>query len=246
MKIEITIPVLNEEETLLENVRKTLSFLETSIIDEYSIVIADNGSTDKTRELGKKLANENIEVSYLNVGEKGVGRALKASWKDSNADIVGYMDLDLATDLNHLEEVYEVFKGEENIGVINGSRLHKNSVVKNRKFIREVTSRSFNLIAKFLLGYKISDGMCGFKFFRSDIAKELIKTGIETNGWIFSTEMLAKASWKKINIKEIAVKWEDDGSSKVKIISLSKEYFKHLIKLNQEKNKWVRDFGEEE
>jgi len=62
--------------------------------------------------------------------------------------------------------------------------------------------------------------MCGFKFFDRKVAQELINTGIDTKGWFFSTEMLVKAEWKNIKIKEIPVKWTDDRKSKVKILSL--------------------------
>ena len=82
--------------------------------------------------------------------------------------------------------------------------------------------------------------MCGFKFFDWKVAQELINTGIDTKGWFFSTEMLVKAEWKNIKIKEIPVKWTDDRKSKVKILSLSSNYLKSILKLKKEKKEFLK------
>ena len=108
-KIEITIPVINEEETLKLQIEKILSFINKKCnkYGQISIVIADNGSTDKTQQISKKLEEKNSQIRYIRLEERGVGRALKASWLSSSSDIVGYMDLDLATNLKHLYQVFE-------------------------------------------------------------------------------------------------------------------------------------------
>ena len=69
-------------------------------------MIADNGSTDKTEEIARKLQSSHEEIEYLKLPRKGVGLALKTSWIFSTADIVGYMDLDLATALEHLKDAH--------------------------------------------------------------------------------------------------------------------------------------------
>ncbi len=243
MTIDITIPVLNEEETLVKQVEKTLQFLMSSSLQNYRIVIADNGSDDQTEFLGRQLASiHEGKVSFIKVGKRGVGLALRTSWMQSDADIVGYMDLDLATDLKHLEQVYHLIKNE-GIPVVNGSRLLAGSHVVNRTLTREFTSRTFNSVVRNLLGVSFTDGMCGFKFFRRQIAQSIIATGVNTEGWIFSTEMLVKTEWKGIYIHEIPVHWEDDQNSKVKIFKLSLEYLRHLWKLRKEKKYWMETYA---
>ena len=179
---EITIPVLNEEKTLKNNVLVALHYIKNQITPYISIVIADNGSTDMTGEIGKSLSKTYEGIKYLKLPKKGVGMALRTSWLQSSADIVGYMDLDLATDLNHLREVYDLLT-KNRYEIINGSRLLPDSVVKNRSIMREITSRSFNRLIQVLLGVRLTDGMCGFKFFRRSTVVPLINTGIKTEGW---------------------------------------------------------------
>lgn len=238
MKFEITIPVLNEEETLEMNVNKVLTFLETSTIQEYSVVIADNGSVDGTESIGKALMDKHREVKYLKMHKRGVGLALRSSWMQSEADVVGYMDLDLATDLKHLEEVNTMFLGGDT-DIVNGSKMMKASNVYNRKLIRKITSWGFNFLAMRLLSYNITDGMCGFKFLRKKVATDLINRGITTDGWIFSTEILAKAHWSNYKIKEIAVDWTDDQTSKVKIVKLSYQFFCELLRIRTSRKEWI-------
>lgn len=237
--LEITIPVLNEETTLEKNILNALRFCQEEVTTEVQIVIADNGSTDQTSVIGKNLAQNYEGVKYLRVPKKGVGLALRTSWALSKAEVIGYMDLDLATDLEHLREVYQTLIVKKDFDIVNGSRLLPNSVVKNRSPLRELTSRLFNQIVQNLLGVSITDGMCGFKFFNRKTALELIGTGITLDGWFLATEILVKADWLDIPVKEIPVKWTDDPNSKVNVLKLSKEYWREILRLRREKEQFL-------
>lgn len=235
MTFDITIPVLNEEATLSQNVRILHQFLVTHFPDQqqWQIVIADNGSTDRTLEIAQQLDQEIPQVTYVKVPRRGVGLALKYSWSRSNADIVGYMDLDLATDLPHFLEVYKAI-AEQDYDIVYGTRLHKNSKVINRPFKREIASRVFNFLLKVYLGVRFSDGMCGFKFLKREVYQSLHEGGANNDGWFFSTELLTVAEWQKLKIYELPVQWTDDvSSSKVKIVPLAIRYIKSMAALKK-------------
>ena len=237
MTFDITIPVLNEEESLESNVKILHQFLCSHFPDQthWKIVIADNGSTDRTPEIAQALCEELKEVQYVQVPRPGVGLALKTSWGQSKADIVGYMDLDLATDLKHFPEVYKAI-AEDNYDIVYGSRLHKNSKVINRPFKREVASRIFNFLLKTYLGVKFSDGMCGFKFLKRDVYPALYEGGAQNDGWFFSTELLTVGEWQGRKIFELPITWTDDiSSSKVKIVPLAKKYIRAMKELKKKK-----------
>lgn len=236
-KLEITIPVLNEEKTIKLKINEMINFVENNISNvTVKFIIADNGSTDATERYSLELVDKVENLEYIKLPEKGVGLALRTSWLKSSADYVGYMDLDIATDLEALKIVTSEM--EKNTKIINGSRLLKDSIVINRTLLRELSSRVFNMILKLVLKVKFTDGMCGFKFLDRKIAQELIETGIDTKGWFFSTEIMVKGSWKNIEIKEIPVKWTDDRNSKVKIFSLSLNYLKSIFKLKNEEKEF--------
>ncbi len=232
---DITIPVLNEEETLERNVRILHAFILEKFPDTslWKIIIADNGSTDKTTAIAKKLGTELKEVKLVSVPERGVGLALNTSWSQSEADIVGYMDLDLATDLPHFIEAYDAIANND-FDIVYATRLHKNSQVINRPLKREISSRVFNWLVKFYLGTHFSDGQCGFKWLKRSVFPQLQENGVRDNGWFFSTELITVSEWLGLRIFELPVKWTDDVSStKVKVIPLAKRYIKNMQELKK-------------
>ena len=156
MNLEITIPVLNEEETIREKIKEMIEYTQKNILNKnVSFIIADNGSTDKTEQYSMELIKKYNNLKYIKLPEKGVGLALRTSWSESKADYVGYMDLDIATDLKALLTVIDEL--EKGTKIVNGSRLLKESEVINRTLLREITSRGFNLLLKLILKIKFTD-----------------------------------------------------------------------------------------
>lgn len=228
MKIDITFPVYNEETRLPIGLTNLLNFLEKEGIEDYGILIADNGSVDKTEEKALEFTKRNDKIKYIKVGKKGVGLALKTSWGQSEADIVGYMDVDLATDLKHLHDVIKLFK-EPDVAIVNGSRNMKNSEVLNRTTLRTITSRGFNYILRAVFFTKISDGMCGFKFIRREIYNKIREIGLRNDGWFFSTELLILAEHFGFKVVDIPILWKDDQDSKVKLFDTISYYLKEIF-----------------
>lgn len=228
---EITLPVLNEEKILKRNIFLVHDFLlrELPEYSDWTIVIADNGSTDQTQEIGENLAVQNPRIKYYRMQEKGVGLALQTSWSQSRAGIIGYMDLDLATDLKHFKETLTIL--DSGCDLVYGSRLSKKSIVKGRSIKREFTSRCFNFIARNYLGVNFSDGMCGFKFMKREVFPKLFSGGAQSKGWFFSTELLVVAEWLDLKVCELPVEWTDSEESHVRILPLSLQYLNSMRKL---------------
>ena len=183
--LDIAIPVLNEENRLKSGIEKLITFLKTeNLLSQTQLSIADNGSTDRTEEQARELVNIYSNVRYLKVGQKGVGLALKKAWGDSTGNWVGYMDVDLATDIKHIKDVFRLLLDEQ-IEVVTGSRLLAGSEVINRMLTREITSRGFNKILQCALGIHFTDGMCGFKFIKRSIFDVLMERGVHNDEWFF-------------------------------------------------------------
>jgi glycosyltransferase involved in cell wall biosynthesis len=239
-KIHITFPVLNEETQLEDSVRRTLAFCASNAIEAFEICIADNGSTDRTPEIGEKLAADHDEVSYLRVGKRGFGLALKTAWAQTDADFCGYMDVDLATDLKHLKQVYDLIQSGAGYDLYLGSRLMPGASVKNRTTLRAITSRIFNKLVSARLGVGFTDAMCGFKFIRTSLYREMAERFDFMDDWFFAAQLAVRAEWLNAKILDLPVDWTDEPNSKssARLFSLSKLFISGINDLREEKRKF--------
>lgn len=238
--IEIVIPVLNEEETLGNQIQKLENHLERQASQEftYQITIANNGSTDSTLEIANLLAERFQNIRVVTVNSPGVGLVLKNAWQSSECDYVGYMDLDFSTDLNHLRDVEILFT--EGYECVFGSRLLPQSQVSGRSIKRTIISIIFNRVIRIIFDSSLSDGMCGFKFIKRNKLSKILQSGAECDGWFFCTELTVIAQKVGCEFIEIPVKWEDDKSSKVHIPSLTYQYILDIIRLKNRISKISR------
>ncbi len=101
VRVDVVIPVYNEERDLERSVQTLRQFLHERVDYDWRIVIADNASRDRTLEIAQELSKRYpSEVTYIHLDQKGRGRALRKAWMESDADILSYMDVDLSTDLS--------------------------------------------------------------------------------------------------------------------------------------------------
>ncbi len=216
LQVDIVVPVRNEECDLAPSVRRLVSYLRESFPFSARITIADNGSTDATWAIASRLARELPEVRAIHMELPGRGRALRAIWSQSDAEVLAYMDVDLSTDLNALLPlVAPLLSGHSDLAI--GTRLARGSrVIRGPK--RELISRSYNMLLRTLMGARFSDAQCGFKAIRRDQARALLPLTQDT-GWFFDTELLMLAERAGLRIHEIPVDWVDDLDSRVDIIA---------------------------
>jgi len=215
-QVDIVVPVKDEERDLAPSVRRLCSYLREQFPFTARITIADNGSTDKTWAVATALSREFASVSAIHMEEPGRGRALRAIWAASDADVLAYMDVDLSTDLNALLPlVAPLLSGHSDIAI--GTRLARGSrVIRGPR--REVISRSYNLLLRASLGAEFTDAQCGFKAIRRDQARALLPLTQDT-GWFFDTELLVLAERAGLRIHEVPVDWIDDTDSRVDILA---------------------------
>jgi glycosyltransferase involved in cell wall biosynthesis len=230
-RVDIVIPVYNEHAVLAPSVQRLHAFLSAGITYDWRIVIADNASTDDTFRIARELAGSLERVAAVHLDQKGRGRALRATWLASEADIVAYMDVDLSTDLNALSPLLAALASghsEVAIGTRLAGRGRMPRVTRGAK--RELISRAYNHILHLVLRARFSDAQCGFKALRADVARTLLP-GITDEGWFFDTELLIAAQRRGMRIHEVAVDWVDDSDSRVDIVSTALADLRGVLRL---------------
>lgn len=211
-KLDIVIPVYNEERALPIAVERLRAHLE-GWPEDWRIVIADNASTDSTEAVGRRLDAEG-QVAYVRIPTKGRGYALRHAWGKSDADVLAYMDVDLSTGLEALRQLVDaVVSGGYDLAT--GSRNMKESqVVRSAK--RRVLTWVYNHLLRVVLRIRFSDAQCGFKAISRESARALLPL-VEDNNWFFDTELLVIADKAGYRIKDIPVIWLEDADSRVNI-----------------------------
>lgn len=226
--VNVTLPVFNEENKLAATVEKVSAYLRLHPEQRYELVIASNGSTDRTVEIARSLQQIQPNLQVVDLPKKGRGSALKHVWNRSAADIFSYMDCDLSTDLNCLQPLLAPLLARTHDIAI-GSRLRSESSIQ-RGFKRSFISKSYNVLVKTLFDVSFSDAQCGFKAI-SRKAFGQIGPFVEDDGWFFDTELLIVAENLGHRVFELPVQWVENSDSKVKIISTVIADFKGLLRV---------------
>lgn len=232
--INILFPVLNERLRLENGIEKTISYVRAHLPIPCQITILDNGSEDETPEIGKRLAEKYAEVSYVRVGERGVGVAFRKGIALNECSLVGYMDIDLSTDIKHLGQTVRLFQEEEQLQYVNGSRFAKTSDTKGRKWYRKITSMGLVFLLKAGFHMKATDAVCGFTFLRKEAAERLVAVCGNDNGWFYTIEFLLRAERMGMCIYDMPVEWQEDYNTTVKIWKTIKNYLIQMRRLHRE------------
>jgi putative flippase GtrA len=229
--VDVVVPVHNETAVLADSIRRLHDYLTAELPLGWRIVIADNASTDATPQIALALAEDLPNVELLALPGKGRGRALRAAWERSDAEVVCYMDVDLSTDLRALPPLLApLLSGHSDLAI--GSRLAPGSrVVRGAK--RELISRTYNRLLHTILGTRFSDAQCGFKAIRADAAQRLLPA-VRDEEWFFDTELLVLAQRQGLRIHEVPVDWIEDPDSRVDIVSTAVADLRGIARLLSE------------
>lgn len=234
MMVTILFPVLNERLRLESGIVRTVEYLAHIGYEDYEIIIVDNGSEDETPEIAAKLCERYPRVIYERIGVRGVGAAFRRGVAISHGDVVGYMDIDLSTNLRHLGEAIHIFETQEEIAYINGSRFAKASDTKGRKWYRQITSRGLLILLHGILGMQCSDALCGFTFIRRDVVCSLIEGSSDDNGWFYTVELLLRAEKRGVRILDYPVEWQEDYNTTVRVWKTIRNYIVQIARLYKE------------
>lgn len=215
MDLVIVIPAHNEEEIIKKNVEILIDYLQKNKIPlKWQVIVAENGSTDKTIDELKKIKSKNF--SWFTLPVRSRDKAIKDAWLKLDANYYMFLDADLATDIKHIPRlVNEAIRGWDMVG---GSRRMKDSVVDRTRF-RKFMSFGFNLLMNMIFWTNIKDFQCGFKIVNRKVRDEILpKTKYSDEGFM-DTELIVVGRSFGYKFKEIPVKWTNDRHSKFNMIN---------------------------
>ncbi|NLP56596.1 glycosyltransferase family 2 protein [Lutibacter sp. B1] len=196
MDISVVIPLLNEEESLNELYDWIVKVMQSNRYS-YEILFIDDGSTDSSWEVIKKLSAKDNNVKGIRFQKNyGKSQALNAGFKKVLGDVIITMDADLQDSPDEIPDLYNSIKNE-GYDLISGwkKKRYDSTIRKN------LPSKLFNAAARRTSGLKLHDFNCGLKAYKKEVVKNIDVSG-EMHRYI---PVLAKnAGFTKINEKVVA------------------------------------------
>jgi len=201
LDVSIVIPAYNEV-ARLPNTLISLSEWVSKRSETFEVIVVDDGSTDKTADLALKYPSVVFEILPSNAGK---GAAVRRGMLRAEGDLILMMDADLATPMSEFDLLLGAVVGGADVAI--GSRPLRTSTLSVRQPIaREVAGRLFNFIVRLVSGLPHRDTQCGFKLWRSDVAKDCFSR-CTINGFAFDVESLVVSKSLGYVVSEVGVRW---------------------------------------
>jgi glycosyltransferase involved in cell wall biosynthesis len=203
--VSIVIPIYNEEAILHAAIVDLRDRLESTGW-KYEIILAENGSHDRTVEIGQDLANKYGDTSaghvkILSMGEPNYGKALKQGILLARGDLVICDEIDLCDVDFHRRAVDLLETGEADLVI--GSKLAEGSE-DDRPMIRHVASLAYSSMLRVLLGFRGTDTH-GLKAFRRTALLDVVRACLIDKD-VFASEFVIRADRGGIRTKEVPVR----------------------------------------
>jgi glycosyltransferase involved in cell wall biosynthesis len=199
-RVSIVIPVYNEEGILHAAVVELRERLEPLGWD-YEIVLAENGSRDRTVEIARELARKYPQVSLLSVGEPNYGKALRAGIEAARAPVVLCDEIDLCDTDFHARAVALLEGGV--VDMVIGSKL-LGDAQDERPWLRHTASRTYTGLLRALLGFRGTDTH-GVKALRRDRVLPIVHA-CQVDKDVFASELVIRAYRAGLEVREIPVR----------------------------------------
>lgn len=218
----VVVPTYNEEGRIGSAIKALLE------LEDVEIIISDDGSKDMTLDVVKGFLKDNKNITLITGEHHGKGAALKRGFAVCKGRILGFLDADLSAQPEELERLFEeVESGNADIAI--ASRELSGSIIPVKQpFHRRLLGSAYSVIARTLFGVDVHDFQCGCKAFRRELWEAI---DVEAEGFVFDTELLAKANAKGFQIKEVPITWRDDKRTNVNPLKDPLKMFFGLLKI---------------
>ncbi len=215
--LSLILPAYNEAARIRQTIEQTRVYLERRRIVHEIIVAADGD--DGTREVVADMARIDPRLSVLgSLERRGKGRGIRLGVARAVGRIIGFADADFKTPIEEIDKILPWFR--EGYDIVIGSRGVADSRIETPQPLhRRLGSRAFAAVMHALLGlWHIHDTQCGFKFFRAPVARDLFGRQ-RIDGYMFDVEILHLAEQSGYHVKEVGVRWRDDGDSRLRLVA---------------------------
>ncbi len=201
-------------------------------------MVADDGSTDETPSLVEEFCSERPAFRLILNEHRGKAHCVIAGLMAAQGRYVMFMDMDLATSLEHVDQLVEALEGSADVVI--ASREAEGAVRLGAPWPRRFLGKAFNLVIQALLLPGYWDTQCGFKGFRREVVRDIVdglvvfKESPPPSGprvTAFDVELLVVARERGYSILQLPVTWRHVKTRRVNLIRESIEMLRELLSI---------------
>jgi dolichyl-phosphate beta-glucosyltransferase len=207
--LTIIIPAYNEEHRLPWTLAQLTDYLNDWGID-YRVLVADDGSTDKTASLTDGLGPRFSTLSLETQG--GKGRAVRTAMLNATGRVLAFTDADLPFDLAAMRCGYEILSRGDSQVVFGARDLAESLHLAPRHWTREMATYIFRAIVNTLISRQVTDTQCGLKLFTRQAALDLFSR-VSIDGFAFDAEVVFLTHKLNLPFQRIPVTLINDYAS---------------------------------
>ncbi len=194
-ELSIFFPFWNEEANIEEVVNKAIKVADKVAI-KWEILMVDDGSMDKTLDIAKRLSAQDNRLKVVSHHpNRGYGASLKEGFINSKYTFIVFTDGDGQFDISEIDKFIPAI---QNSDVVIGYRKHRNDPL-----VRHLLMNLLKIWDFALFHFHFKDIDCGFKMFRKSALESIMP--LRSEGAMITTEILAKATIKKLKITQVGV-----------------------------------------
>lgn len=195
--LSLFMPAYNEEKNIGKTLDDVSSFLKTSGIPVYEILVVNDGSKDKTAEVVTEFSKKDSHVKLINHEKNlGYGEAVKTGFYSAKKDLICFMDSDGQFDISDLTKFLDKISEAD---VVVGYRVDRQD-----HLMRIINGWGWTQISNILFGLNLKDVDCGFKLFKKEVIEKIPHLE-STRGAMINPETMARVKKAGFKIAQIGV-----------------------------------------
>lgn len=229
--ISAVIPVYNEAACLADGSAQLAAALDATG-RPWELVLVDDGSSDDTRARIAALSAADARVRGVHhERNRGKGAAVRTGVLATRGDAVLFCDADMSTPPGTIVEFLAALDAGADV-VIGNRKSPEATIERWQPPLRTWLGLGYTRLANAVMGLSIPDYTCGFKLLAGGPARRIF-TEMETEGWSFDVELLARAARAGLVITSIPVRWHHVADTRVRILRDTVRSFGELIAIRR-------------
>ncbi len=223
--LSIVIPVYNEEVIVEQAARDLMAGLDQRGWS-YELILAENGSRDRTQEILARLAQSDARLSWFHSEQPNYGVALKAGIERARGEVVVCDEIDLC-DLTFYDAVVPaLLRGEADLIV--GSKAARGASDR-RPLMRRLATRVHNKLLRVTLGFKGTDthGLKAFR--RARLLPVIAKCVVDMD--VFASEFVVRAWREGLDVREIPIQLQEKRQPSIHLFKRVPNVLKNVARL---------------